>query len=1816
MKKIILLLICIWVSMMFAVTGTQIPASATQAFQITSRSGSSMDISFRVPEYEITEETLGTKTYHHIQIAGSGSLLEQGLPELPTLTTSIAIPARGSVSIEAIGSQVRQLGSYLPYPVQQGRDLDSPKGFVIDNAYYTGGSAYPEAAIQYSDPYILRDLRIVSVQVNPFIYDPQTGILSVRESIDLRVHYNSAPGLNEMNSEPLHISPAFAKLYEFAVLNFNDFRPLVETGRAPRYVLIYGNNTDPAFQASLDQFVLWKRQKGADVRVASTSVAGTSTTAIKTYLQNLYNDQTTRPDFVILMGDVSGSYTIPAFTVSGGGGDYPYTHLDGTDGVGDVFIGRISAENLSQLQVILNKIYLYERDLDMTQAAWLNRGLLVGDTYHSGISTIYINKYLKEIALRVNPDYTFTELLMSQPSPSNMNAAINQGIGIMNYRGYLGMSGWSPSESLFNGFKLPHAVIITCGTGNYATGTGTTETFIRLGTTASPKGAVTAIGMSTSSTHTTFNNCLNGGIIAGMYQSNMRTMGEVLLAGKVYINQIFGVSSPSNATSFAHWCNLMGDPTMEFYAGIPGQFTVNVANTIPVGLSLLDIAVSDTSGVVEGACVTLTATGAVVSRGYTDAEGNVILILPDDLAAGTGIITVSRHDYKPMQMNITISATPTLVPGAVTIDDDSFGASSGNGNGIANSGETLELQFGLQNTGTTAITAISGQVTSTNPYVTFTNPNVSYGTIAGGNLGFSTSPIVMQIAHNAPHQGMIRLHLILQDGSGNNYDVSEFVPVESARFTYNSLAVVDGGNAALDPNETAALNITVTNSGTNAISAIYGRLYSLNDLVTISDNIGYFGDVNPGAQISTTVADNFTVFARETILPGMIIPMRLKLYNALGYEQFLDFTLSIGVVTVHDPLGPDAYGYVIYDDQDTSYDHCPTYSWVGIAPAEGGVGTSLNLSDSYSSGDEGDQVGATSIVTVNLPFPFQFYGRLYSQASISTNGFIAMGASTNAEFRNFRLPGAMGPSPMIAPFWDDLATHSGGNVYTWFDRNNHAFVVEWYNMKNGHGGSAVETFQVILYDQSVYATSLGDGPIKFQYNTFNNIDSQSGTNQGAFATIGIEDHTGLRGLEYTFNNVYPLAASQLGNQRAIYITNIPVFHQAAHLIVGETYLTDGNGNNVAEPGETVQLGIQVNNIGNAPASGIVGTLSCEDEFITLNNTVSNYYPMEAEENGVNRTPYSFTVAQNCPDGHVVNFNLSLVAGEETWERPFSIRIDASKLSLYSILINDADATYNGVIDINEAVKLIVNVKNATAVEARDVIGTLSTEFAGVTIANPSIDVAGILPNNIMQFVYDLQFSGNTGSGTSIPFSFSSTSSNALAYQAPLYVPYNVPNEYNNFDMDNADFVSELGWAWGHPSQVTPYSGANVWATGLSGTYPSLVDYKLYSGSYLLTTNSVLTLRHNYTTESGYDGGNVSISTNGGTSWTLLNPNGGYPSTNITGLNGEAGYSGSSGGWQLATFNLNQYTGQTVMFRFRFGSDGATSAAGWFLDDFDLAGVDKKTGYLHGLLIPTSEFSPTLATVHTSNNFAAHPNNEGLFRVYLKNGTYYANADMKNHQSSSFGPFTISPQTPQRYTEFTLIYLPKPFSTSWVGDNETGLLTLSWTEPYDPVLPVIGYKVYRRFDSGPFVMVQETTQTQYTETLSLVGIYQYYVRVKYINVDGSPSDTLTIAYPFEVDNNDPQTPGMQTRLGANYPNPFNPTTTIAFDLAQSSPISLRIYNIKGQLVRTLFSGDRSAGTHRIVWNGMDDHNRQVATGVYFYRLDANGFSQTRKMLMVK
>jgi len=94
------------------------------------------------------------------------------------------------------------------------------------------------------------------------------------------------------------------------------------------------------------------------------------------------------------------------------------------------------------------------------------------------------------------------------------------------------------------------------------------------------------------------------------------------------------------------------------------------------------------------------------------------------------------------------------------------------------------------------------------------------------------------------------------------------------------------------------------------------------------------------------------------------------------------------------------------------------------------------------------------------------------------------------------------------------------------------------------------------------------------------------------------------------------------------------------------------------------------------------------------------------------------------------------------------------------------------------------------------------------------------------------------------------------------------------------------------------------------------------------------------------------------------------------------------------------------------------------------------------------------------------------------------------------------------------------------------------------------------------------------------------------------------------------------LYQNYPNPFNPNTTIKFTLPASTddgatlPTTLKIYNVLGEVVRTLVDEPMSPGVHHKIWDGKDGQGNQVASGIYFYRLRAGKFSETKKMVLLK
>ena len=118
-------------------------------------------------------------------------------------------------------------------------------------------------------------------------------------------------------------------------------------------------------------------------------------------------------------------------------------------------------------------------------------------------------------------------------------------------------------------------------------------------------------------------------------------------------------------------------------------------------------------------------------------------------------------------------------------------------------------------------------------------------------------------------------------------------------------------------------------------------------------------------------------------------------------------------------------------------------------------------------------------------------------------------------------------------------------------------------------------------------------------------------------------------------------------------------------------------------------------------------------------------------------------------------------------------------------------------------------------------------------------------------------------------------------------------------------------------------------------------------------------------------------------------------------------------------------------------------------------------------------------------------------------------------------------------------------------------------------------------------------------------------------DGLVFDPSQLANPLAGGVLDIQTTPTEFALLQNFPNPFNPETTIGYELAESADVTLQIYNVVGQVVRTLMASEsQSVGRYQVRWDGMDDRGTPVSSGIYFYQLSAGKFQDVRKLMLLK
>ena len=1051
--------------------------------------------------------------------------MDTGHPQLPIFSTLFKInPDKNyDISYNVISSHTVENIDFKNYE---------------DNSL-NSNSIYPQENMYVSEPQIMRDLVLNQVGFIPYKYFPEQKKLEIYELVEINIVESGDSNFDYFL--PQKKSRVFSELYQNSIINYTP-SDRDEDYQIPSILYICGGGS--CSNSWFLDLVEWRHKQGYHVTVATTSSSdddglnGSNESSINNYIESSYYGVNS-PEIVALVGDVGGSYNIAcdyyewgdSWWGYQGASDVRYTYITGNDLLPEIVIGRISADNSSDLANIINKTIQYEKG-NFQSDNWFERAALIGDpTVGSGVSPAITCQWIKELMLQFGVENVLADLNGGGNALSDFLVdQFNAGILYYNYRGIYEAPGCyltnSMINSMNNGYNTPFATIITCGTGDFDYDDDSEE-FIRIGSVTNPKGAVACVGMSTTGTHTAYNNIIDMGIYDGIFSKNLSYGGSAVTNGRIAIYETYPSNPGDCVGAFSAYCNLMGDPSLHLWTDTPKDFNIDIPSEMPLGSNHFDLIVRDSEGnVVEDARVTLLlGDDDIFETGYTDSEGFIAFNWNNN-SQGELYVTVTKKNYRPSENSIQITDDY-----AIDINWD--------GNLEANPGENYTFpMININSIGNDNISWISGELNSNSDLVEIVSGNTSWIYMTPDDWMGNQEPLIINISENAIYGDDINLILNLTDNHGNNWSIYIPFSINSPKIDILEFLIADD----IESGSSLEAFLQLQNNGNLASNQVNVDILSNSYLVNIENGNISFESIAPD-QIAIS-AEPISISFSNSISNGSIFPIEIKVTDSDNYQRSEFINLTVGEVENTDPLGPDTYGYYIYDIFDTGYDLAPEFNWIELDPEynQDVVSQDLNLSD----GGNGNNA-TYSIETINLPFPFKFYGDEYSQITISTNGWIVFGDTDALSFRNYSVPGAGGPSPMLAAFWDDMKTTSSGDVfYASYDENNDGLedlIIEWSDMRTQDNNSE-EDFQVILYQGNNSET--GDGEIKVQYKEFNNTSNgyypEGGTPQhGCYVTIGLENKYANEGLEYTFNNIYSQGASVLGDRTAIFITTTSPF---------------------------------------------------------------------------------------------------------------------------------------------------------------------------------------------------------------------------------------------------------------------------------------------------------------------------------------------------------------------------------------------------------------------------------------------------------------------------------------------------------------------------------------------------------------------------------------------------------------------------------------------------------------------------------------------------
>ena len=914
-----LLFFCLFIWNNYAQISTRvILLPEVNTFNILSNDIHIFRIHYELSSYDLLPVNTSEGDFVRLIVKGFQTNYKEGLPDLPELNRLIEVPAGAEIRIilKSVKEKEIPLAQYgiqtkiFPsQPSRQKQIVTDSLEFLYNKAFYSLDRFNQDKLATIKELGGIRGRRIARLRISPFRYNPVSNVLKVIYEADIEIVFEH-PDINlDKLLKKKYKSRVFEKTFR-KILNYKaEETKSPEVEKPVKYVIL----SDTMFRDILKPFIRWKTRKGFNVIELYTGENGVGTTReeLKDTLKGIYSSATPddpAPTFLLIVGDVE---QIPTSQSSGQVTDLYYAEYDGNgDYLPDVFYGRLSARDTTELIPQIDKIMEYEQYL-FPDPSFLNEVVMIAGVDDSYASTWGNGQINYGTNYYFNPAHGINSHTYLHPgsgsSAEEILQNISDGVGFVNYTGHGDYNGWlSPQfyindiSGLSNLSKYPLMIVNGCSTASFQLGECFAEALVR----AKGKGAIGyigctndsfwdedfywAVGLGPISANPTYEET-GLGMYDGTFHDNgeaetdwYTTQGQMIYAGNMAVT-----ASSSRYTKY-YWeiYTLMGDPSLMVYFSVPDFIPVTVPDTLPTGIYNLHFQCE------PNAYAALSIDGQLLDAAYTDASGIAILGFPPLNSPGQAELVITKQNRRPFIDTLIIATDngPYIIYKDHILED-----TAGNSDQIADYGETIGITLTIENAGPENAGNVVIKLSAADPFIQVLDSVETYGTINAHTDSTIQYAFQIKIEDSIPDHHITTMHLEINDLTGNSWNAYFRIELNAPVLHAGKIKVLDmaegNGNQKLDPGERADIRIEISNEGHSSAYNLISSLITSNSYVNIQN--GTFSIIElPGLETKYAL---FTVEIDPSTPQGTIAKLNFSAGSG-SYSAKDSFNLPIGLI--------------------------------------------------------------------------------------------------------------------------------------------------------------------------------------------------------------------------------------------------------------------------------------------------------------------------------------------------------------------------------------------------------------------------------------------------------------------------------------------------------------------------------------------------------------------------------------------------------------------------------------------------------------------------------------------------------------------------------------------------------------------------------------------------------------------------------------------------------------------------------------------------------------------------------------------------------